>query len=377
MARKHRSAIDPFGTSLLDMMTCSLGAVILVFVLKQALINGAAAQAKEQLRYQQTLTEINSNHLVQAEGWLKKKAEDLHRRAQGSIFGLPPLEGDVCILIDQSYSMDWFRFETIQDRNLNMFEEHPDIPAKSAKIARARTIVEAIIRNSPGIENVCVFTFARNMERVVDWTPIAADDSAVASANMETVVSAARNRIGMTRPYTDLIGAMILAIREMKARPHGGVIVLISDGEQENGEPVRPGIAETLSRIQEGVGSLDAASENRPVIVHCIGLIDQVGSWPPPSAFVEDCGIIQILNTLGNEKKSLGLVSDFDITQAIGKWRQQKDLEGAFRLLGASRDDAIRELDRVSVGDLGKLLSPLAKINNGVFIGLPVPVMED
>ena len=101
------------------MMTCSLGAVILVFVLKQAVTNGAAFQTQEQLRYQQTLAQINSNHVVQTVGWLKKKTDDIHRRAQGSIFGLPPLDGDVCILVDQSHSMDWFRFQSINERHLD------------------------------------------------------------------------------------------------------------------------------------------------------------------------------------------------------------------------------------------------------------------
>jgi len=92
---RRRETTDPFGASLLDMMTCALGAVILIFVLKLGVGKSTITdveRARDELKRQQTGLE--------AELSLNRKqyqdaSEDVRRGGRGAIFGIPPIEGNM------------------------------------------------------------------------------------------------------------------------------------------------------------------------------------------------------------------------------------------------------------------------------------------
>jgi hypothetical protein len=95
MRLRSRKTPEVFGTSLLDMMTCSLGAVILLFVLKSAVETGLTEKWRKRLEHQQALHQSATNQQAKADIIISNATKRIQRAAEGSVFGLPPVTGRV------------------------------------------------------------------------------------------------------------------------------------------------------------------------------------------------------------------------------------------------------------------------------------------
>jgi hypothetical protein len=125
-SRRPRLARDAFGASLLDMMCCGLGAAIVVFVLRQmesdrkvvraettaewmrfdAITRVSEAQdAREAAEQSRAEAVTATERAEQKEREANKIGEDIRARQRATVFGLPPLRGNVSVVVDRSLSM--------------------------------------------------------------------------------------------------------------------------------------------------------------------------------------------------------------------------------------------------------------------------------
>lgn len=246
MRRRSRETPDAFGTSLLDLMTCSLGAVILVFLLRQAYQAGATTAAEERLAYQQTVRDLLMEQQQKSEDRLVVAHDTIRRAASGWVFGLPPLRGHVMVVVDRSGSME------------------------GEKIKCAEALVELILKNNPLVTSISVATFAGRYEVVVSRTVV--DQSQNRVPAVESILQTFRRSIStLGIDGTNLVAG----IRESRLRvntdsPEGGTIILISDGLHLLPDEMSLSIEEVLNR------SLGKSPDvTRPALaIHCIGLFD-------------------------------------------------------------------------------------------------------
>ena len=124
--RSSRTARDAFSASLLDMMCCGLGAAIVVFVLRQMEIDRKVervekmaegmridavkrvSEAEEARTEAQRIRGEAITATEQAEREERKAneiGEDIRKRQRPTVFGLPPLRGNVTVVVDRSGSM--------------------------------------------------------------------------------------------------------------------------------------------------------------------------------------------------------------------------------------------------------------------------------
>ncbi len=93
MARQKRATPDAFGTSMLDMMTCVLGSVILIFVLKTAVDQDRLAETLNALVYEKKLHDTVEGQVIASKKEFDDTLKDLKHGAKGTVFGFPPISG--------------------------------------------------------------------------------------------------------------------------------------------------------------------------------------------------------------------------------------------------------------------------------------------
>ncbi len=248
MRRRQRETPDAFGTSLLDLMTCSLGAVILVFLLRQAYQAGATTAAEERLAYQNTVSDLLLLQQQKAEERLEAAHDTIRRAATGWIFGLPPLRGHVMVVVDRSGSME------------------------GNKIKCAEAIVELILRNNPLVTSLSVATFSTEYELLFPATQV--DQPHTRDATIEKLLATFRDRVSTVGAWTNLIAGIRDSVSRIEREsPAGGTIVLISDGLHALAGETDLSIEEVLSR---SLGTRKQRGTDSPITIHCIGLFSDL-----------------------------------------------------------------------------------------------------
>jgi len=247
MVRRSRETPDAFGTSLLDLMTCSLGAVILVFLLRQAYQSGATSAAEERLAFQQEVLDLVQSQQAKAETRLKDAHERIRRAATGTLFGLPPLRGHVSVVIDRSGSMS------------------------GEKLECARGLVETLLRNCPGIRSVTIGTFAEQYRAIESNLVLGDAESASRQQSVAGLIAKTNGELDALGGGTNLIAAVRESVAGVRRHSReGGTVVLLSDGLHAMPGEVNLSIAEVVTRALPDVQPKDS-----PVVsVHCIGLFD-------------------------------------------------------------------------------------------------------
>jgi len=253
MIRKRRRMIDPFGASLLDMMTCSLGAVMLLMLMKQAdgVIESIRLGRDQAFRGEvvQTLSERRET----AATWADDALTDYRATGAGALFGIPPAEGSVVLVIDASRSM---------------------LGYGDAKFQRQVLAAQSIVRSWSQTTHVAVVAFSDEDHPALDWYELQTADDRHQIAN--SIATFANERRGDS---TDLAGALRRSINLLAQRPRGGTIVLLSDGEHSvadnAGKTERLSADQILQRLADPLANLKRRGGS--VTLHAIGLFDY---WP-------------------------------------------------------------------------------------------------
>lgn len=241
----RRQAPSAFNASLLDMMTCGFGAVILLFVLKAAAerneLNDLTTRAK---RSEAMLSSIQREQVDVVRALERKRRENAEVSAP-TVWGLPPIKGELVIVVDVSESM---RNGVIQ-------------PAVAA-------VLRTIVANNTGISQVSLWRFASSPE-LKAWLDWGAPDR-IRDSPLETKLFEDTNAIGVS---TDLLDGLGTGMRAAAARNEPATVLLISDGMHNSPSyEARISTNDAMKRIE---GQLEAGNDGHvrePRAVHVIGL---------------------------------------------------------------------------------------------------------
>ncbi len=253
---RQRQQIEVFGVSLLDMMTCAFGAILLLFIMQRAVSGGridavrTEAAVSEAALAAVTATRVRERDLL----------DQIRRTAPGPpTLGVPVAPGEVVFLLDMSRSM---------------------VEYGPAKRDIALRLLEQSLASPSGPTHALVIGFASTVEVIVDWTSLADADSASANrvAWAAEVASRVRTRFSPT-PDTDLAGALKEAVGQLARRGANGTIVLLSDGMHfvagtNSAAEVVLGGDDLVTLVRE-IGRRAGFPDRRPII-HAVGLFD----WP-------------------------------------------------------------------------------------------------
>lgn len=195
--RKSSSNTGAFGASLLDLMTCGLGALLLLFILKNADSQQKFDSAAEQLEVAQRIADVSSQRLNVVSDQLEKSTKG--SPAIPVAFGIPQLSGSLLILVDASGSM-------FSD---NLTE-------------RAQIVLRDVIANSPKLKDISVYRFSSNLEQRLAWSSVAK-----ASASIDAIFEGSGASL---RSQTNLRDALIVAVEEARKHASESSVLLVSDG---------------------------------------------------------------------------------------------------------------------------------------------------
>jgi hypothetical protein len=234
--KRLRRQLDPFGASLLDMMCCGLGAAIIVFVLRQM----DAQQRIEAIRVDTTRMQQRAESAEATTSRANRQAaritKQLRALSRESVFGLPPIVGNLCVLIDRSGSMQEFQ-----------------------KLQVALDCVENIIKSNLGIGWLRISSFNTD-EQVHFEESLPAPGSARRQTVTADCVTRMRSQIA-AGGGTDIPKAARAALQSLIARG-GGTMLVISDG-------ISGGETHALA---EALRSARRSQPSAGLRVHCIGL---------------------------------------------------------------------------------------------------------
>lgn len=248
MPKAKRRAAELFGTSLLDMMTCSLGAVMLLMVLKRAAGTVEQIRLERDSAFKAQVAESLEARKTGAIQWADQALVDLRSDAKGALYGIPPAAGDLVIVFDCSKPMVAFGGRK-----------------RSVAIAAAQSVVGSWSK----LENVAVVRFADTPESLYagDFQPIGGQGNpargqlteAIGSTDGFAVVKGERSNAG---------AAMELAMKLLEGRPAGGTILLIADAVAAEG------LGESLPQLQSAGEKI--SKRGGRISVHAIAVAD----WP-------------------------------------------------------------------------------------------------
>lgn len=196
------------------MMTCGLGALLLLFILKNADSQQRIDSADEQLEVAQRIAEVSSKRLSVASTQLEQATKN--SPAIPITFGIPRLSGSLLILVDASGSM-------FSD---NLTE-------------RARIVLHDVLANSPELKDVAIYRFSSSVERLLDWSTVIN-----APVGIDAIFSGSGTSI---RGNTNLRDALILAAGEARKHASASSVLLVSDGIHN--EPAELPSQEFLSQV--------------------------------------------------------------------------------------------------------------------------------
>ncbi len=299
MARHRRTGIDPFGASLLDMMTCSLGAVMLLLLLKRSagVIESAVLERDRLFRGEvaQTLEERRTT----AANWADASLGSLRANGSGALFGIPPVSGDLVLLVDCSPSM---------------------VRYGNAKLSRATAALQSVIRSWSAVERIALITFSNTPTMTLPMQDVG--DPSVRRGIVDAIPELIRP---VDDGQTDLLGAIDLAIStlEPSGRPRRSTILLVSDGLHElDGRQLSPDqmLEELDSRIDR------RRSGESAVTIHAIGLFDAWSRGRPMS----DLEVTRVTRSM----QAAGVAGEQDLAlpMALQRLRATPDLSKQIQL---------------------------------------------
>ncbi|MES9838709.1 MAG: vWA domain-containing protein [Candidatus Thiodiazotropha sp.] len=235
--------------SMLDIMTCALGAVLLLFLLKQGSMTMSIDDISMQAEVIDRLRkEIVSQERSNAESWIKSATKVSADGAGTGLFGLPPLSGDVVFVLDASGS----------------------VVKVEAKLKRMIELVRSFLLGNQDIEAVRIMLFDNKPEWSTGWTPVVAPDA------REAVIDKIKPALMQRGGRTNLREALNKGIVEASGRVGGAHVVLISDGISTDESTVDSRIfvdalhEDILAEIPNGTGG---------VRVHTVALLSYEGPF--------------------------------------------------------------------------------------------------
>jgi VWA domain-containing protein len=238
----RRQAPSAFNASLLDMMTCGFGAIILLFVLKASIDAKDLSQTVSRVsRAASVLAALQQEKIELARSIERLRGENA-ALVSPSMWGLPPISGDLIVLVDVSASM------------------------RTPKIESAvADIIGLVLRDNPEIAQVKITRFASKVETNawVDWRP-------------PDAVSGTQFAEGMfnddLQGGTNLLDGLGVALRDAAGRSLPTTVLLVSDGMHNT--PANEANIATDAALQRLLAYLPGDVERRahPVTVDVIGL---------------------------------------------------------------------------------------------------------
>lgn len=196
-ARRRGGEGAAFGASLLDMMTCGLGALLLLFILKNADSRGRQDAIAEQLAVAKRVAAVAQGRLDSAASELEVKSRV--GAASPLVFGIPQFSGSLLILVDASGSM-------FSDR----------------LVERALELIRGVLSNNPSLKEVAIYRFSEQVEEVAPW---------VSPADAFVLVDQLfEGRGPAIRSTTNLLDALGVAIAQAGTRKAVAHVLLVSDG---------------------------------------------------------------------------------------------------------------------------------------------------
>lgn len=262
--RRSRAARDAFGASLLDMMCCGLGAAIVVFVLRQLEIDRKVERAETAAEWMrndavvriseaedarddadrmrgEAITELARAERQEREA--DRIGEDVRARQRASMFGLPPLRGNISVVLDRSGSMGW-----------------------SNKLAVAMDCIDSVIADGMLIERLRMVSFAMGDGELGHRIHFDGDPGPGGTQQrkdtLERVLNGFRNSVSSGNG-TDLPSALAKELAWIE-RVGGGTMLLVTDGIS-SGE-----IDETVRSIRD----FRARNQGAQLVIHTINLVE-------------------------------------------------------------------------------------------------------
>ena len=293
MSRRNATP-EVFGASLLDMMTCGFGAVLLLFIIQRGVNDGNIETIREQVAVNQAVISSIADHTAPP----TVRAQSARRSSAGPpSMGVPIESGVVVYLLDMSESMTDYG------------------PVKRDTAIR---IIHASIASPRGPSRVAVVGFARQPRLLIGWQEIGDNREAQATQIRESIAQAFD-----PGPDTDLAGALVFGINLLNDLATDGTIILLSDGLHfiggVDGSPDQTlsgeAIVERTVRHARSLGFPDGVPT-----IHAVGILD----WPSRTldlARPDDLASFQ--STLRKRRQSAGpsqsgiTSARLDITQLL------------------------------------------------------------
>lgn len=332
MARARRTGADPFGASLLDMMTCSLGAVMLLMLLKRSAGVIESAQLQRDERFRGAVVETLDERRETAANWADSALGSLRANGMGSLFGIPPAAGDLVLLFDCSGSM---------------------IDYGDAKISRAVVAAQRVVGTWTGVERVGVVGFADDPDVLRPLESVRSDEDR--GLLVQDIPGLVEGRLGGA---TDLLGGIETALDLLAEGRRPATILLLSDGRHE-ADGMALATPELVARLEPRIR--DARERGRDITLHAIGLFDawEVGR---PMSDAEVLATIRTMATVGEHDLLAGVPPDVRALEVVER------RTGYSR--GLLREYVTPTLDKRV--DLGDDLCRLAAVFGGRAISYPV-----
>lgn len=218
---KRRESIEIFGASMLDMMTCGFGAVLLLFIVQRSVVGDRTESLKRQIATAEEITQAIA----------PSRPDDGHRASnvRSSSSGprglrVPLASSPLVVLVDQSRSMVSHGF---------------------GKLAAAARLLEALLGAPEGATRVTVVGFGEVPRVIVPWESASEDRIAWARSVADRI------RDGFD-PSTrgDLVKGLLEGVTLLDQIGERGRILVVSDAGQ-NTAASAPADSETAITLIE------------------------------------------------------------------------------------------------------------------------------
>jgi len=228
----RRETIEVFGASLLDMMTCGFGAVLLLFIVQRSIVSDEARSLKRQLATSEAIMDAIAPGAPSAESPIEQSRASSSGPAG---LGVPVHAVPLVVLVDQSRSMVSHGFG-----NLNA----------------AESLVRRLLADEFGPTRVAIVGFGDTTRVIVPWR--AADSDRTAWS--EQVAAAVRHDFQPTL-RSDLEQGLLAAIDLLDGIGSKGRLLIITDGVQLDPDGSIPGHERIVAAVGERASELGFLSD--------------------------------------------------------------------------------------------------------------------
>lgn len=281
------------------MMTCSLGAVMLLLLLKRSAGVIESAVLERDRLFRGEVAETLEEQRTTAANWADSSLGSLRANGAGALFGIPPVAGDLVLLVDCSPSMARYG---------------------NAKLSRATAALQSVVRSWSSVERIAMITFSDRPELILPMQDVS--DSSIRRGIVDAIPELVQPVDG---GQTDLLGAIDLAIStlEPSGRPRRGTILLVSDGLHElDGRRLSPD--QMLGQLESRIGRRRSGAS--AVTIHAIGLFDAWSLGRPMS----DLEVTRVMRSM----QAAGVAGEQDLAlpMALQRLRATPELSKQIQL---------------------------------------------